>query len=364
MLNMLQLRNKKQDLEQLSMIQELRANLDNAEEGIIEGYIAVWDTIDSYNSRFQQGAFKKTLENRTAKIRVLYNHDTEQPIGSLLAIREDDHGVFVSCKLNMDVQRGAETFALAKAGDIDCFSFGFRTIKDKYENGIQVITEVALGEVSPVVFEANGASKITSVRSDSEKDLSLNKNEERSTDFNETDKLYELWDTRERLIESLEITLEDIFWCGDNSAMVSMNSDAIDAFKDAYMSFFAEVQKYGYRSKNNLVNEIRSYLKSKSLTIEQLALTTSLTLDELRTLKAGKTIDSKKLIDLPDEIRVAHEEVRNKAVETLCNELRVGLSTAEATRINGLLTRSLHIPKNDGAEQISNFLDTFTNSLK
>jgi len=107
MLNKLEIRKGDDKFINLSLVQELRA--DDSEAGIIEGYIAVWGTVDSYNSSFQQGCFKKTIENRMNKIKVLWNHDTEQPIGKLTEIREDDHGLFVRAQLITDVNKASET---------------------------------------------------------------------------------------------------------------------------------------------------------------------------------------------------------------------------------------------------------------
>jgi len=344
----LELRKNEQDFQHLNLVRELRA--DESEKGIIEGYIAVWEQVDSYNSRFQRGSFKKTIQNRTDKIKVLYNHDIEKPIGKLLEIKEDDHGVFVRAQLVMEVENAKDTFNLIKGGAINALSFGFRTVKDKFENGIQVITEVQLGEISPVVFPGGEACLITGAR---------------STDFNETDKISEMHNMRYRLINSLAETLEDIYWLDDNTEPLKMTEDTIDAFRASYLNLAKDLYPTDARSDNELINEFRKYLDGKEL--ETIALTTSLTVDELKQLKRGSCITNKsKLIDLPDEVQKAHEQIRSKAVITLCDELRAGLSSAESTRIEGLLKRSLPevIPTSDGAESLAEYFDTFNASLK
>jgi len=282
MISKLETRDSKvsKETRQSDNLKELRAD---GETGIIEGYITVFDQVDSYNSRFQKGAFKKTIENRTDKIRVIFNHNDDEPIGKLLDIHEDDYGVKVRAQLIMEVDKAKDTFNLIKGGAIDSFSFGFRTIKDKYENGVQVITEAMLAEISPVTFPAGPASLITDAR---------------ATDFNETDKQSELWQSRERLISSLYQTLDDILWDGDD--MEVKTSDAIDAFKLSYMGMVTEL--FGYRSDNNLITEFRKYCKDSNQTLEQIALTTDLTMDELRTLKSGKVINESKLSSLNEDI--------------------------------------------------------------
>lgn len=141
---------------------EIRAVND---EGVFEGYIAVWGSTDAYNSRFAKGAFKKTLQERGDKIKVFYNH--EQLVGRSLEIREDDYGVFVRGKINLEVPAGQEAFAFMKDGTLDGLSFGFRAIKQRYVEGVREITEVKLYEYGPVVFPANDDAAITDVRNDS-----------------------------------------------------------------------------------------------------------------------------------------------------------------------------------------------------
>ena len=343
--------NNLKDFEQLSLVQEIRA--DDSEEGIIEGYVAVWDTVDSYNSRFQRGCFKKTIENRMHKIKVLWNHDTEQPIGKLTEIREDDHGLFIRAQLITEVGKAKETFSLIKGGAIDCFSFGFRTIKDKFEQGVQVITEVMLGEVSPVVFEANAASKITGVRAD---------------DFMDTLEANELRQRGYKLMDALCETLDDIWWGNsDNIVKVGLISNATNAFSSAYTQWAQEIidlRSVGIRMEstaiNNLARDFRNHCVTNNLKLESIAQDTSFTLDELRLLKSGKTIiNQERLIELSDELLASHNEVRSRAVETLCDELRAGINTAEATRIKALLQKSLH----NEVDDVVAFMSDFRNKL-
>ena len=337
----LELRDGKQETRKSDIVKDIRTD---GETGIIEGYIAVWGQVDSYNSRFQKGAFKKTLENRTDKIRVIFNHNDDEPIGKLLHIEEDDYGVKVRAQLIMDVAKAKDTFSLIKGGAIDAFSFGFRTIKDKYEKGIQVITEVMLAEISPVTFPAGSASLITDAR---------------STDFNETDKQNADWQARWRLIESLTDTLDDILW-SDATEAVQLTEDAIDAFKASYMPLVTDLVG-SYRSANELKNEFRKYCTENNTSIEQIALTTSLTVDELKTLKRGQNINHElKLNELSPDILAEHKEQRSKKVETLCTELRSGLSEAEYARVDALLNKS----KPEVDNTITSFFDDFNNSLK
>lgn len=339
----------------LSLVQEIRAAADN-DDGIIEGYVAVWGTTDSYNSQFQRGCFKKTIENRMNKIKVLWNHDTDQPIGKLEEIREDDHGLFIRAQLVMDIEKASDKYKLIRSGVIDCFSFGFRTIKDKFENGIQVITEVMLGEVSPVVFEANGAAKITGFRAE---------------DFDETFNWNDLYTRGSMLFNSLAETTNDIWWGeAEHADKPMLLSAAIGDFQTAYVNWAQEWVdldvdnvRMDVHTKNELSTEFRKYCVDGA-TVETIAMSTSLTIDEVRSLKAGNVIaDPDRLTDLSVEIKEAHDSVRSKAVQSLCTELRSGINTAEATRIQSLLQKSLSPEPKSEVDSMLNYMNDFRNKL-
>ena len=351
--NKLEIRGDNEKFEHLSLVQEIRAT-DSDDKGVIEGYVAVWDTVDSYNSRFQRGCFKKTIENRMHKIKVLWNHDTGQPIGKLTEIREDDHGLFIRAKLVDGVAKADEALQLIKAGAVDCFSFGFRTVKQKFDQGIQVITEVMLGEVSPVVFEANPASQITGVRSE---------------DFNDTVEADDLRRRGSCLMDALYTTLDDIWWSGTLPAeeIVSAIMKATGDFATSYTQWAQEVMdmrsggvRMDLHTINGLAQSFRNYCEENSLSIEQIAQTTSFTIDELRSLKSGKIIaDYDRLSELDDTIFESHNSVRSEAVTTLCNDLRAGINLAEATRIQALLQKSLH----SEADEFNALMSDFRNNL-
>jgi len=313
--------------------------------GIVEGYIAVWDTIDSYNSRFERGAFKRTIKNRLHKIRMLWNHDQTQPIGKLIEIREDDHGVFIKAQLIMEVEKAKETFELIRGGAIDCFSFGFRTIKEHFENGVEVIEEVMLGEISPVVFEANGNSVVTSLRSD---------------DFKETQNEQYLKSEGYRLFSALDYTIDDIWW--GNSGVdekIGLIDKAISDFHLAYAQWTKDVieskkQENVRRDGNSLQLAFRNFLNDKSF--EELAQNTNLSIDELRSLSKGVLIpDHERLKSLDTVIYDAHQKIKAETLENVCNQLRAGINPAEATRIHALLNKSITSDNIDLADNMKNF---------
>lgn len=317
---------------------EFRAS---GEEGVIEGYVTKWGTVDSYGSTFERGCFAKTLQERGGRVKVLWNHDEDELIGKPLELREDDVGLFARIQLVMPVQRAREAFELAKAEALDSFSFGFRTIKDAWVDGVRRIKEVALYEVSPVVFEANSNALITGVRT------MHNENEIRAEDFAATYNQVEMSRRHRVLMDALEWTLMDIFWGEDayTAAIGPKMEAALSQFSAAYQQYVAEyiaqwtdTEERSRPEQNELARLMRDTLSTRKATPEQLAATTALTVAEVRTLMRGDTVPAEKLADLPDEIRKAASRRRVERLESLCTELRAGgLSDAERTRLMNLI---------------------------
>lgn len=139
----------------------------SGDEGVIEGYASVFNVDDGQAAFIAPGAFTKTLQEKT-KIKVLWGHDTNEVIGLVQEASQDEKGLYVSIKLNLDVQRAQEVYSNIKFGALDSFSIGAYVIKDRYDDktGRYEILEAALFEISVVSFPANVQAKITKVQSE------------------------------------------------------------------------------------------------------------------------------------------------------------------------------------------------------
>jgi len=307
------------------------------DQGIVSAYLTKWGTVDSYNTTFVKGAFKKTFEERKGKIRLLYNHD--ELAGKVIDASEDDIGPYVRVQFNMDTRTGADTFAHIKAGDIDCFSFGFNRMQSRPAGNVTEITEVRLLEVGPVVFEANGEAQITDIR---------------STDFSETLDKKLISKRGYELLSALEWTLDDIMWSEETSDDIMTKTDtAIADFHLAYVQWLTDyftIYERSNRSAEEAIEELKKATPTGSNAIkiemrnynkDELIKTTSLTEKEVDELYKGNllSIESRsKLADLPTPIRKSHQSRRREVVSTLCDELRnSGFSSIETLRFTSLL---------------------------
>jgi HK97 family phage prohead protease len=143
------------------------------DQGTIEGYGNTFGNIDSYGDIVVPGAFDKTLKDRGNKIKMLWQHDSTQVIGVWDSLSEDNKGLAVKGRINLNVQKGKEAYELLKMGALDGLSIGFIPLLTNFDKstGINYIQEVKLFEVSLVTFPANEQSTITAIKQSFDNDL-------------------------------------------------------------------------------------------------------------------------------------------------------------------------------------------------
>jgi HK97 family phage prohead protease len=145
---------------------------DDTEKGEFTGYASIFGNVDLGNDVVERGAFTKSLRRKGyRKVKMLYQHDTKQPIGVFDMIKEDENGLFVKGRLAMQTQKGKEVFELMKMGAIDGLSVGYRVDQKGYscddKKGKRRLKEVDLMEISAVTFPMNPKAMIQGVKSDS-----------------------------------------------------------------------------------------------------------------------------------------------------------------------------------------------------
>jgi HK97 family phage prohead protease len=139
-----------------------------SDDGEFTGYASVFGNEDLGRDVVVNGAFAKSLARRPAgKVKMLRQHDAEEPIGIWLDLAEDRKGLRAKGKLILDTTKGRETHALMRAGALDGLSIGFRTLKDRFDRlkGVRFVEEVDLFEVSVVTFPLNPRATVSAVKS-------------------------------------------------------------------------------------------------------------------------------------------------------------------------------------------------------
>ncbi len=136
------------------------------EDGVFSGYASVFDVVDSQRDVIKKGAFSNSIHDRIDGVKLLWQHQVDQPIGCFTKIIEDSYGLFVEGKLLLDVQRGKEAYSLLKSGALKGLSIGYAVVDAHIDDEglIRIITEVDLFEVSLVTFPANEGANVTNVK--------------------------------------------------------------------------------------------------------------------------------------------------------------------------------------------------------
>jgi hypothetical protein len=136
------------------------------DQGIYEGYFAVFDNIDDGLDVIHPGAFTKTLEERAARIKVFYAHDWDKLIGPAPDIlKEDETGLYARGHLTLGTFWGNEVWALMKDGALTEGSIGYRVKDYKYsDNGIRHLYDLDLYEISPVPLGMNPLTELSAVK--------------------------------------------------------------------------------------------------------------------------------------------------------------------------------------------------------
>lgn len=124
-------------------------------EGVFEGYASLFNTMDLGRDIVVPGAFRNTLQRRSPSgVKLLWQHDPREPIGTWLSLQEDNRGLRVVGQLNLAVARARDALALIQRAEVDGLSIGFRTEKAVRDpaTGVRSLLALDLWEVSLVTF--------------------------------------------------------------------------------------------------------------------------------------------------------------------------------------------------------------------
>lgn len=137
---------------------------ENGQPNKLSGYAATFNSLSHDLGGFRERIAPSAFANSIAQggdIRCLFNHNGSQLLGrtssKTLQLREDGKGLFYEVELP-NTTYANDLKELASRNDITGCSFGFRCIKDKWDDTsdgiIRTLIEVELFEVSPVFTPA------------------------------------------------------------------------------------------------------------------------------------------------------------------------------------------------------------------
>lgn len=134
--------------------------------GEFSGYASIFGNVDLGGDIVERGAFKEIVTTKDNQVRVLYQHDTRNPIGKAM-VREDEKGLSFDGKLILEDGLARKAYAYMKAGILDGMSIGFDVLSGGSEmmsSGVRKLTGLKLWEISPVTFGMNPLAQIERVK--------------------------------------------------------------------------------------------------------------------------------------------------------------------------------------------------------
>ena len=136
-------------------------------DGSFEGYASLFHREDMSRDVVLPGAFAESLRRRgPSGVRMLFQHDANQPIGVWSALKEDARGLYAHGRLMPEVEKAREVHALMRAGALDGLSIGFRTVKGRRDrgSGVRRLESVDLWEISVVTFPLQPEARVAAMK--------------------------------------------------------------------------------------------------------------------------------------------------------------------------------------------------------
>jgi uncharacterized protein len=135
--------------------------------GVFVGYASLFGERDQSGDVVMPGAFAASLKKRrAADVRMLFQHDAAEPVGTWIDMHETPKGLHVTGRLDRNVQRGRELYSLLESKGLDGLSIGFRTVRARRDraSASRLLTEIDLWEISLVTFPMLSGARVTGVK--------------------------------------------------------------------------------------------------------------------------------------------------------------------------------------------------------
>lgn len=131
--------------------------------GVIKGYGSFFGNKDSDGDIITKGAYKKTIQENGERVKYLYQHSMDMPIGKMRELYEDDKGLVFVAEI-AKTQLGKDVVELMKSGVLTENSVGIMPMQKENKGDYREISEVKLYEISAVTLAANDQAKILDVK--------------------------------------------------------------------------------------------------------------------------------------------------------------------------------------------------------
>jgi len=204
--------------------------------GIVKGYGSVFGNKDSDGDIITKGAYTKTIKENGERVRYLYQHNMDWPLGKMLNLYEDEKGLVFEAEIPQ-TRLGKDVMQLIKAGVVTENSVGILPINKAMVNGVREIREVKLFEISAVTLAANDQALILDVKGNVDVEKIANK-------YDNLAKLIRKGDISDELGYAIEAELYKL-----KSLFVNATEPSVeDTLPETKNEDVSEVLKYLYNS--------------------------------------------------------------------------------------------------------------------
>lgn len=127
----------------------------------LKGYGATSD-LDLGNDIITPEALQKAIEARKPKF--CYQHNIKQVLGVFTTLKKDTNGLYFEAKMPKSVSICNEVAEFIKIGALDSMSIGYWVIDRDWKEGVRVIKELEIYEISVVTIPMNPNAVITGIK--------------------------------------------------------------------------------------------------------------------------------------------------------------------------------------------------------
>lgn len=125
----------------------------------IFGYASIFHLKDRDGDIVLPGAFTTSLK-LNCKVKLLWQHKQDHPIGTITKIFEDTKGLYVEGLIFNNISHTASARKMLLEGVVDSFSIGYTIAEHFYNHDTRYLKQLNLFEVSIVTFPANVWAKL------------------------------------------------------------------------------------------------------------------------------------------------------------------------------------------------------------
>jgi HK97 family phage prohead protease len=137
------------------------------DSGLVEGYASIFGNVDLGGDRILPGAFKEFNRTRDGKVRVLFQHKADSPIGKA-DVSEDARGLHFKAQLVLEDPLAKRVYTYMKEGIVDGMSIGYDILPGGSEvtgEGVRNLSALKLWEISGTAFPMNQLARVEAVKS-------------------------------------------------------------------------------------------------------------------------------------------------------------------------------------------------------